>query len=323
VNVRSKKVADIHSSVRGRVLRIELESNGGNSEQILKALASSTRLKILELLSDQVLNISEIGQALALPTSTANLHINVLEQAGLLNTELRPATRGLQKVCARAYDVMILELARGDVAQDRSIEVSMPIGAFVDCQVKPTCGLAGRDGIIGLFDDPTSFFEPERFGAQLIWFHHGYVEYRFPNRLPPLAVLESLSISLELCSEAPLHHEDWPSDITMWLNGVEIGTWTSPSDFGGQQGLLTPEWWETWNSQYGLLKLWTVSDNGSFVDGRRISDVTLSAINLSEQASISVRIGVKAEARHVGGINIFGREFGNYPQDIVLRLRYR
>jgi predicted transcriptional regulator len=35
-----------------------------------------------------------------------------------------------------------------------------------------------------------------------------------------------------------------------------------------------------------------------------------------------VRIGVKADARYVGGLNIFGRHFGNYPQDIVLRLRY-
>ena len=32
------------------------------------------------------------------------------------------------------------------------------------------------------------------------------------------------------------------------------------------------------------------------------------------------RIGVKPEARHPGGINIFGRGFGNYDQDIVLRL---
>jgi predicted transcriptional regulator len=32
---------------------------------------------------------------------------------------------------------------------------------------------------------------------------------------------------------------------------------------------------------------------------------------------------VKENARHVGGINIFGRAFGNYPQDILLRIRYR
>lgn len=307
----------------GRVLKLELGNENGDPAPILKALSSTTRLKILELLSDQVLNISEIGEALNLPTSTATLHVNTLEEAGLISTDLRPAVRGLQKVCARVYDVIIVELARGDMAQEQSVEVSMPIGAFVDCQVTPTCGLASSAGIIGLFDDPTSFFEPERVNAQLLWFHHGYVEYRFPNRLPPKAVIESVVISLELCSEAPLHHEDWPSDVTMWVNGVEIGTWTSPSDFGGQQGLLTPEWWENWNSQYGLLKVWTVNENGSFIDGKRISDITLDDIQIANSASFSVRIGVKPEARNVGGINIFGKQFGNYPQDIILRLRYR
>ncbi len=305
----------------GRILRIDLDN--GDPESILKSLASAPRLKILKLLSDQVLNVSEIGEALNLPTSTATLHVNTLEAAGLITAELRPAARGLQKVCARAYDVIIVELSRGNLSQEKSVEVSMPIGAFVDCQVTPTCGLASSSGIIGLFDDPASFFEPERVNAQLLWFHHGYVEYRFPNRLPPKASIESAALSLELCSEAPLHHEDWPSDITLWMNGVEIGTWTSPSDFGGQQGLLTPDWWENWNSQYGLLKVWTVSDNGSFVDGKRISDVTLDDIHITDNASFSVRVGVKPEARHVGGINIFGRQFGNYPQDIVLRLRYR
>lgn len=305
----------------GRVLRVKLDN--GEPEAILKSLASSTRLKILKLLSDQVLNVSEIGEALNLPTSTATLHVNTLEAAGLISTELRPAVRGLQKVCARVYDVIVVELSRGDTGQAQSVEVSMPIGAFVDCQVTPTCGLASNSGIIGLFDDPASFFEPERVNAQLLWFHHGYVEYRFPNRLPPKAVIESASISLELCSEAPLHHEDWPSDVTLWINGVEIGTWTSPSDFGGQQGMLTPQWWENWNSQYGLLKVWTVTENGSFVDGRRISDKVLGDLNISSNLSLSVRIGVKSDARHVGGINIFGRQFGNYPQDIILRLRYR
>jgi predicted transcriptional regulator len=33
-----------------------------------------------------------------------------------------------------------------------------------------------------------------------------------------------------------------------------------------------------------------------------------------------MRIAVKRESRHPGGINIFGRGFGNYDQDIVLRL---
>jgi hypothetical protein len=37
---------------------------------------------------------------------------------------------------------------------------------------------------------------------------------------------------------------------------------------------------------------------------------------------IGVRIGVKDNAEHLGGINIFGRGFGNYDQDLVLRLYF-
>jgi len=310
----------VPSHFEGRILRV----NADNPEAaaVLKALASEPRQRILKLLRDRVCNVSEIAEALGLPLSTATLHINSLEEAGLLNTELQPAVRGLQKICARAYDVVVIELPRGEVPEQQLVEISMPVGAYVDCQVTPTCGLASETGIIGLFDDPASFYEPDRVQAQLLWFHYGYVEYRFPNRLPPGVTLESLHFALEICSEAPLHHADWPSDITLWINGIEIGTWTSPADFGGQHGVLTPAWWEDWNSQYGLLKVWQVNGGGSMVDGVRISDVRLEDLHIVGNPFISVRIGVKPEAQHVGGINIFGRRFGNYPQDLVLRLRY-
>jgi predicted transcriptional regulator len=159
--------------------------------------------------------------------------------------------------------------------------------------------------------------------AQLLWFRHGHIEYRFPNRIPTGAHAENLQISLEIGSEAPLHNDDWPSDISVSINGVEVGTWTSPGDFGGERGALTPDWWEEWNSQYGLLKVWKVGEDGSYVDGIRISGVTLAQLQLHQARFISVRVGVKEDAHNVGGMNIFGRAFGNYPQDILLRIRYR
>ncbi len=183
-------------------------------------------------------------------------------------------------------------------------------------------GLASQDSIIGLLDDPSSFYEPDRVNAQLIWFSRGHVEYRFPNRLPPKVSLTSLQLSMEIRSEDPLHHEDWPPDITLWINDVEVGTWTSPQDFGGQRGALTPEWWESYNTQYGLMKSWQITDEGSFIDGLRISSVTLPALKIKEQGFISARIGV-SDAPALGGINLFGRHFGNYPQDIILRLRFK
>lgn len=301
---------------------LNLTANSVEAEKVLKALASEPRQRILEMLSDHVYNVSEIAAALDMPLSTATVHINLLEEAGLVRSELQPATRGRQKVCARTHDIILVNLAYGTIPDEKVSEISMPIGAYVDCEVTPTCGLASDTGIIGLFDDAASFFEPDRIRTQLLWFHHGYVEYRFPNRLPTSATADSLHLSFEVGAEAPLHHPDWPSDITVWVNGVEIGTWTCPGDFGGTRGVLTPMWWETWNSQYGLLKSWQVNGEGSFVDGVKTSSVLLKDVGLMEQSYISIRIGVKADARHVGGMNLFGRGFGNYPQDIVLRCRY-
>lgn len=291
--------------------------------KVMRALASPKRLGILDLLSDQPRNVSEIAAALDMPLSTANLHISGLEDAGLLITDLRPGERGLQKVCARAYTTITIQFPVSDVSDIETIEMAMPIGAFVESQVVPTCGLLSSTGIIGMLDDPSSFYEPNRSQAQLLWFHHGYVEYRFPNRLPTQATVSSVQLSMEVCSEAPLHHPDWPSDVTIWVNDVEIGTWTSPADFGGQRGVLTPDWWETNNTQHGLLKVWQIRPNGSFVDGMHCSDVTLNQLALDKEHFISVRIGVKSDAQHIGGINIFGESFGNYPQNIVLSLRYQ
>lgn len=307
----------------GRVLMINLESADTDIETILKALASDKRLDILRYLGGHIPSVNEIADELDMPASTATMHINLLEKAGLIRTELKPASRGLQKVCFRVFDQVVITLPAGERPADNSFDVSMPIGAYVDCRVVPTCGLASKTGIIGHFDDPSTFYDPERVNAQLIWFKQGYVEYRFPNRLPSNAVPESLQISLEMCSEAPLHNDDWPSDVTLWINGVEVGTWTSPGDFGKERGALTPAWWEEWNSQFGLLKVWKVTPEGSYIDGVRLSNVTLDQLRIAEQSFLSMRIGIKEDAYNVGGINIFGCEFGNYPQDIVLRMRYR
>ena len=305
-----------------RDLLLQAASDNAAAIKVFRALASEPRLRILELLSDQLLNASEIAQKLSLPLTTATMHLKILEDAQLTVSERKPATRGSQKVCARAVDTLHVRLPHRRSSAPDVLELSMPIGAYTDLKVFPTCGLAGCEGVIGLLDDPASFYEPERLGAQLLWFRHGYVEYRFPNRTVTGAKVESVQLSLELCSEAPLHHDSWPSDITVWVNGVELGSWTSPADFGGQRGALTPAWWEPRNSQYGLLKVWQTDREGSFIDGLKLSEVRVEDLALDRQSLITVRIGVKESAKHVGGLNLFGRSFGNYPQDIILGISY-
>lgn len=309
-------------SVLRRSTHIDASEADGRALEVLKALASEPRLRILRYLGDRVVAVNRIASDLDLPPSTAAMHVAELEQAGLISCELRPASRGLRKVCSRAYDEIVVGLPRSDRHARRTFELSMPVGAYSDVAVAPTCGLAGSDGLIGLMDDPASFYEPDRLAAQLVWFRSGFVEYRFPNRVPPGSSVFALAVSAEVCSEAPLHDPDWPSDISVWVNGVHLGAWTCPGDFGGTRGRLTPSWWDDRDSQYGVLKRWRVTPDGTTIDGVSLSEATLDRLGLRSGEPIAVRIGVDPNAANAGGLNIFGRGFGNYPQDVDLRIEY-
>lgn len=309
--------------MHGKTLRIDPNAVPENAVVALKALASVPRWRILRCLGEGGLTINELAEVLELPSSTTAAHIKILEEAGLVHTELQPAVHGLQKFCTRSYDNVVVGLPLGSIKDNDAVEVSMPIGAYTTFSVQSTCGLASPNSLIGYLDDPLSFYEPERVHAGLLWFRSGYLEYIFPNRLPKSASPLSLQVAMEICSEAPLHNNDWPSDITLWINGKEVGTWICPGDFGGQRGVLTPSWWDTYDSQYGLLKRWLINHDGAYIDGYKVSPVTIKDIDIAQQSTIAVRIGVKGDALHVGGINLFGRSFGNYPQDLTLRLEYR
>jgi len=305
---------------------LELNTANGemdNFENVMKALASSTRIEILRFLGSHTCSLLEIAEAMGMPQSTCTMHINILENAGLIKTNLQPAKRGVQKTAARLFDQVVIQLPMEKEKEDLIMQCAMPLGAYVDLNVVPTCGLVSEKAIIGQLDDPSAFYEPDHIQAQLIWFHSGYIEYRFPNHAVFDAHLERLEVSFEVCSEAPLHHPNWPSDITVWINDIEIGSWTSPADFGGERGMLTPNWWDIQNTQFGLLKIWKVSQEGSFVDGVQISSIKLDDLKLDKGSAISVRIGIKADAKNIGGINLFGSKFGNYPQDIILRQTYK
>lgn len=295
----------------------------GESLPVMQALSTQMRLNMFLHLLEHPMNVGEIAEQFGIPVSTAASNIKRLENAGLILTEMVPGTRGTQKLCATVISRIVIDTVVPPKTNTDTIEISMPIGQFVDCSATPTCGLVGSGGIIGELDDPRAFYEPERSQAQLLWFRCGYVEYRFPNRVRVPEQLDSLELSMEVCSEAPLHNPNWSSDITLWINQQEVGTWTSPGDFGGERGYLTPEWWGTHQTQYGLLKTWKVTDGGSYVDGRKISEVSLNALQLNQFPFITVRIGVKPGAVNEGGINLFGREFGNYPTDLVMRLATR
>jgi len=60
----------------------------------------------------------------------------------------------------------------------------------------------------------------------------------------------------------------------------------------------------------------------SYIDGNIISDCKIGELGIDNNKIIDMKIGIKDDARNIGGINIFGSKFGNYESDIIMRLGY-
>lgn len=287
------------------------------------ALNSPARLQILKLLYFNSYSVGEIAGKLHIPNSSAALYVNSLEKAGLINTKILAGSRGSMKICSRRNDSISIRLKMDDQNVDKVESISMPVGCYTDCRISPSCGIISEKGYLVPDDRPEMFFLPVRMNAQLIWSTKGYVEYQFPCLVPTHARITRVSLSFEVCSETYNYNEDWPSDITVWIDGFECGTWRCPSDFGARRGRLNPEWWSSGCTQYGKLTIIEISDNGCTLNSLPAENLSTRDFHFNAETPIVVRIGNKPDAEHCGGFNLFGKKMGDFEQDIVLSLFYR
>jgi predicted transcriptional regulator len=290
--------------------------------ELFKALGSDMRVDILNLLlENNNMNMNELASRLNITNGALTSHIKKLESCGLITTSTESAGHGNQKICSIHLDKILIDLDKDD-DYNNVYSTELQVGHYSSYRVSPTCGLASEKALIGEVDDTRYFEHPDRYDADILWFTKGYVEYAIPNFIPNAQKITQITISAELSSEAPGIDNDWPSDISFYLNDVRIGKWTSPGDYGDVKGTFTPDWWfPNWN-QYGLLKLLVINKKGTFIDGLKVSDVTIDSFRLDYRSTIRFRLGVDDDAAHVGGLTIFGKSFGNYGQNIKVNLHY-
>ncbi|MGN0143075.1 MAG: ArsR/SmtB family transcription factor [Roseburia sp.] len=290
--------------------------------EIFKALGSDVRVQILNiLLENNNMSMNELASRLNITNGALTGHIKKLESSGLITTSSESAGHGNQKICSVHLDKILIDLEKPEDFQN-VYNTELKVGHYSSYQICPTCGLASSKALIGEVDDARYFEHPDRYNADILWFTKGYVEYVIPNFIPSSQHITQITISAELSSEAPGVNNAWPSDISFYLNDVCVGTWTSPGDFGDVKGLFTPDWWpQNWN-QYGLLKLLVINKKGTYIDGLKISDVTIDSFELDYRSGIRFRMAVEDDAAHVGGLTLFGKSFGNYGQDIKVSLNY-
>ncbi len=291
---------------------------------LYKALGSDLRIQIIKLLLEKgEMNMNEIAGSLGITNGALTSHIKKLEECGLVSVLSEHEGHGNQKLCRVHTDRILIDVAPQLPEENKNLySVDIPVGQYTDYQVSPTCGIASRKSLIGEVDDPRYFAHPQRTGAGILWFSRGYVEYLIPNFLPAHCQAEQIILSMEISSEAPGTNNDWPSDIGFFLNDTFVGTWTSPGDFGDVHGLFTPGWWlPSWN-QYGLLKTLIINRNGTFIDGRKLSQVSIDQFSLDCRSMLRFRFQVSEDASPAGGLTLFGKGFGNYNQDIHVVVSY-
>ena len=291
--------------------------------ELFKALGSDVRIQILKiLLENDHMSMNQLATTLNLSNGALTGHIKKLEECGLISTSNESASHGNSKICSVIQDKIVVDIEK-PIDNANLFTTDIKVGQFSCYEVYPTCGLANSDSVIGEIDDTRYFSHPDRFNADIMWFTKGYVEYSLPNLIPSNNRITQISISFEISSEAPGVDSNWPSDISFYINDTKLGMWTSPGDFGGDiLGTFTPDWWPpNWN-QYGLLKLLVINKHGTFIDGLKISDITINDLNLDFSTPLNFKIAVEEDAEHVGGVTLFGKTFGNYGQDIRVNLNY-
>lgn len=298
--------------------------NEGDHEQLVKiarAFSSNERLAILKYMLNKSVSISMIANDLNMPISSVSRHIDILADAGLIVISYMPGPKGHTKYCAqRILDAKISLVAGDHEKKSKSFLVEMPIGMYSQCDISAPCGMIGKERALGGLDDTKVFFSPLRAEAECIWFESGFVDYLFPTP-PDIEMRHRISFSLEVCSDTIYYNNDWPSDITVRINGIEAITFTSPGNFGGKRGKYTPLYWPITSSQFGQLKKISVDEGGVYLDNvLQHKDLTFSDLHIADGDSIKFEIGVKTDAVHRGGLTIFGKNFGDFDQAILMKI---
>lgn len=288
-----------------------------DSLPVFEALASKVRIDIIKLLSKNKLSIKEIAQELQLSSAIVTMHIKKLEEANIIKTE----RISQKKISSLKIDCINITFPEKIFNAFDTKEFDIPIGQYTNYEVQPTCGLASSNDFIGPVDEPKYFMDPQRMDARILWFNQGFVEYQTPNYFSEHEKIEMIEISLEISSEFPFYNNNWPSDITFYLNDIELGTWTSPGDYGDIRGKYTPDWYPDNLNQYGLLKTIRITNHTTNIDGDTLSNIRLEDLPLNKEIW-AFRIEVKDTAKNIGGCTLFGKNFGNYDQDIHFKIYY-
>lgn len=291
---------------------------------IFKCLGSEIRMQIVDLLAhNHEMNLNEMAAALNVTNGALTPHIRKLEESGIIAVKTVNAGHGVQKVCSLETDQVLLNVypSKEDGSM-KMYETSIRVGHYSDYAVRPGCGLAGPQGLIGTEDEPRCFSWPERLEAEMVWLHDGYLEYRIPNFLPKNQEIVQLTLSFEVSGADQGSENDTQADLKFSLNGKPIGSWTTIRPQNHIRSIYTPHWWNRKERRHGYLKMLVINGRGVYLDGVKMEDTGPDWKFQDENGEMKLRFESRPLNGREGGLALYGSGFGNYKQDILARIHY-
>lgn len=299
------------------------DNDSSNIARICNALSNPIRVKILRQLQEGPKTIPELASLNNISITNCVFHTSILEEVSLIRIELVPSETRNVRMCYRLMRKVNINLFQNQKFGDSQKEYKLNclVGDYVDLSDDAEVKFHTKEEA-HLFDNT---FMPSRREAQVIWSPRGTITYAFPNPVQEKEEVTSINLCLELCSEVVEYNNEYKSDITFWINDVELFTHTSPGDYGDRPGFNNPEWAinVTVMTQYGdhyniVIKKHSIYLNDVLVN----KDFNIDSLNIKKHPNkILLKIGNKHDALNKGGWNIFGKGFGDYPIDIELKIK--
>ena len=314
------------SEERDSIIELNLQQEK-DMEQIIafgEAISSETRLKILKTLQVEpfVKSVPQLVKELNIPTTTLMHHLEKLQKGNLIKIRYKGSSNGTTRIVSRSFGKANIKLNYGFYQSEKERnfnEQSLGVGCYADYTGDKLLFATDTE----LYSNIDTPFTEKRYTAQLIYTTYRIITYYFSNSFTKSVIVKELSISLEISSESPYYDNDYLSDITFWINDKEVATYLSLGDYGDRRGVLTPSWWSSRNSQYGKMVEILVNEEGVFLNKKLVNQkINLKDLNLADGNKIKFAFGNKATDKNIGGFNVFGKNFGDFPQDIVLKIFY-
>ena len=265
---------------------------------VLKALSNESRIRIMRLLAERPLGVSEIARQIGVSQPTATVYIQQLEEAGLISYRQVKTPQGVQKLSYTLYDSVEIDWGGEEEATVvEEFDVNVPVGHYTMIECSGRSLMANKARVIASTEDVSRFYHPIRMEAELLVLEEGRVRYLFPYNVPADHEAQSLRLSMEVSVAFP--GPGRASRLDLRINGKELGLVTIDSAPSLAPAAPMPEWLPRELASSGRLLQVEIGRTETLLK-ERVSDSAVDIVALYGALDAQVQDRAIAPAQHDG-----------------------